>query len=244
MLTATARKLFCYAAIATAVTISGGGAHSQNASCAASTLATQPAPPNAPQWLQRHVELTHQVLSKYDIVMVGDSITQMWPSDILSATFAGKRVLDFGVASDRTQNVIWRLMHSDLGKANPSEVYLLVGTNNLSSANDCDIVAGIQRIIELVESAWPNAKVYVLGILPRKPSAPRYQPARIDRLNSLIRDVTQKVPATTFVDTSKVFQCPDGYDHCALFRDDGLHPSRPGYEVFSQFLKGIEPNGN
>ena len=76
-------------------------------------------------WFARHAQIL-EIQSAVDpeIVLVGDSITHYWGSlppqpqptpangpKAFASVFGARRVLNAGFGWDRTQNVLWRLMH-------------------------------------------------------------------------------------------------------------------------------------
>ena len=87
-------------------------------------------------WLERLAERRGQIAAakgEFDLVFVGDSITQGWEGggrevlDRLSKTY---RILDLGYNGDRTQHVIWRLQNGELDGYSAKLVMLMIGTNN------------------------------------------------------------------------------------------------------------------
>ena len=121
-------------------------------------ITTTPSLPSSAEALRRNDEIARTAASRFDVVLLGDSITQLWPADVLARTFPGRMVLNLGVGRDRVQNVLWRLEADDLSRVNPREVYILAGTNNLSVDKPCAIVAGLATVIQTERRLWPAAR--------------------------------------------------------------------------------------
>jgi hypothetical protein len=72
-------------------------------------LARTPAsPPAIHSWLRHAATIAAVPRSPVDIVLVGDSLVQQWPS----LAWRGRRVLNLGSNGDRTQHLLWRLRAS------------------------------------------------------------------------------------------------------------------------------------
>src|SRR6185295_4011448 len=82
-----------------------------------------------------------------------------------------------------------------LESVSPKRVVLLVGTNNLASDNQaCAIAAGIAAIVKTLATAWPDARLDVIGIPPRGDTFSSRNATRLEA-NRLIRDVAQRAGA-------------------------------------------------
>ncbi len=134
--------------------------------------------------------------------MIGDSITHMWGGEPKSnvvrgakaweATFGKTPVLNMGFGWDRTQNVLWRLENGEFEGLAPKWVVLCIGTNNLTGTKNArentpsEIVEGIFLICDKIQQRAPQAKLIVMGVLPRgeKPDNPFR--AKIKAINELL----------------------------------------------------------
>ena len=114
-----------------------------------------------------------------DVVFLGDSITQ---GGAWHELFPNRPVRNRGIGGDTTKGILNRLHQVTNGK--PSQVFLLIGTNDLSfGETDETIVDNITTILEQITDESPDTQVFVQSILPRRAS---YQ-ERIETLNIKIR---------------------------------------------------------
>lgn len=125
-----------------------------------------------------------------------------------------------GCGWDRIENVLWRIQHGELDGFQAQKVFLLIGTNNLETDTDENIVLGIKDITETIHSRQPQAEIIVIGILPRK-----NQEKRIEGLNKQIAKKLKPISYIRFADISTRLKQKNGLIQESLFRD-GLHPKK------------------
>ncbi len=105
-----------------------------------------------------------------------------------------------------------------------------MGTNNLDSNSDEEIVQGIQELVRAIKLRQPKAKLYVCGILPRS-----WKESRITEINRMLKFRLQP-DEITFIDMSATFSKADGSINSSLF-SDGCHPTEEGYTRMAEALK-------
>ncbi|MEM6687999.1 MAG: sulfatase/phosphatase domain-containing protein, partial [Planctomycetota bacterium] len=85
-------------------------------------------------WRERDKEMTRNAAKgEADLLFIGDSITQGWEGrgkSVWQKYYADRKALNLGIGGDRTENVIWRLTHGNLGKTKPKVAVVMIGTNN------------------------------------------------------------------------------------------------------------------
>ena len=197
-------------------------------------------------WYQRHAAvLAVRDQINPEIVLIGDSITHFWggePKSIcrgpksFAETFAGLRVLNLGFGWDRTQNVLWRLIHGGFAGLKPRWVVLHVGTNNTSGTGNArantpdEIAAGIKAICLKIQELSPDTRILLMAVFPReeKPEAARRKTiAEINRRICVLHDGKR----IFYADIGPKMLQPDG----TLSRDimnDFCHPTEKGYEIW------------
>ena len=121
------------------------------------------------------------------------------------------------------ENVLWRVYHGELDGYKAEEVVLMIGTNNIGINNDNEIVEGIRFLLSAIRQRQPEAKIKVIGILPR-----RNQEERVRNLNLRIRQIAETGWYTFKNPGTKLLQ-EDGKINESLF-SDGLHPNEEGYK--------------
>ena len=85
-----------------------------------------------------------------EILWVGDDLIQnLSNSRIWENSFCLMHSLNFGIAGDRIENVLWRLENGELDNLSPKVVILGVGQNNHGDTPEV-IAEGISAICSLV----------------------------------------------------------------------------------------------
>lgn len=129
------------------------------------------------RWNQYHEdmnELHKNGGGDFDIVLLGDSITDNWSwmAGNSMRSLGGKHggVINLGMGGDRTEHLLWRLENGCLDGYTTKFFSLLIGTNNAFQKTPCDkpeeIALGIKRILDLIAAKQPQAKVLLMPILP------------------------------------------------------------------------------
>ena len=198
-------------------------------------------------WAKRHEAVSKIVRERRPtLVFIGDSITQMFGGEPHDRPQPGKEVWEkyyskrnaanLGFGYDYTENVLWRIEHGELDGAAAKVVVLLIGTNNTGKNSAPDIAGAIRAICDLIRKKQPQAKILLLGILPRsaKPDASRAKIAEINRLISKYDGQN----GVTYLDVGGKFIGADGTISKELMYDY-LHPAAKGYEVLAE---AIEPS--
>ncbi len=191
-------------------------------------------------WMQRHEEVLK--LNKEqapDIVMIGNSITHFWGGtpvgndfgkDSWATLFAGKAVRNMGFGYDRIENVLWRIRHGELDGYQAKKIFMMIGTNNLQQNTNVEIISGIVQLVKEIRQRQPEAKVHIVGILPRT----KYE----DRIAELNHDLQMQLHSddVVYIDLTSVLTKEDGRIVPTLFRD-GLHPNAEGYQKIATALE-------
>jgi lysophospholipase L1-like esterase len=184
-----------------------------------------------PEWLAHHEKNLIEARSgPHDLVFVGDSITDNYhkfgpaPDQVFKPIwakyFAPHSALNLGVSGDSTQHVLWRLEHGEVDGLSPSNVVLLIGTNNTwhdSKASAGDVTSGVEAVVKELHTRLPEAKILVIGILPTTVStAKSSKDAEINRnLGVFYADSS----FARVLDLSPLFLNPDGTVDESLFYD-------------------------
>ncbi len=197
-----------------------------------------PRPWGTPAWLALHEQFVARARrGDVDVLFLGDSISAFFPD---AGAEAWEReivplgnVVDFGIEGDRTQFVLWRVLHGELDGTNARVVVLMVGTNNLAASPPDAVAGGIAAIVDAIRARLPNAVVILNAILPRgAPDDPvREKLAAVNARIAALADGTH----VRWLDAGPSFLEPDGTLVPGAMRD-GLHPAEPGYELWAAAL--------
>jgi beta-glucosidase len=129
-------------------------------------------------WYERMKEKAAQKASvrKFDIVMLGDSITHRWEQrgtglDVYRKLTGKYSVLNTATGGDRWEQVLWVCENGMLDGVDAKVVMLLAGANNHRfqdyDAKASRTVEGIASIIKVIKAKQPKAKIILSPILPR-----------------------------------------------------------------------------
>ena len=210
-------------------------------------------------WFARHERILREgPAMNPEIVFVGDSILHFWAgrksiggadaSACWKRSFGAFRTLNLGFGWDRIQNVLWRFEHGELEDLSPKVVVVLIGTNNTMTTPNArentpqEIVEGVDEILARLHSAFPEAKVVLLNILPRESSPTGPLRDKVEAARRALSEFTAEKMRTEAwlvgLDVGAGFLRPDGTIPRALM-GDGTHPSEKGYEIIARGLLPI-----
>ncbi len=186
-----------------------------------------------------------------DLVMLGDSIMHFWEErhqESWNSFTNGMQVLNAGYAGDRTQHVIWRILHGELDGFEAKTIVLMIGTNNNTDekTDPANVASGVRRIVELLRERQPKAKIILHPIFPRGVSADSERHAaprmRNEKTNQLLKAFADANSDVIWVDFNRRLLGPDGWVPRTIIGDE-IHPTDKGYEIWREelapFLKGV-----
>jgi lysophospholipase L1-like esterase len=176
-------------------------------------------------------------VSSARIVFLGDSITQSWQPNLFQNFYGHRGALNLGVGGDTTQSMLWRLDHGHWpARLQPQVIVLLIGTNNIGTGNRPeDVALGVGQVIARLQRLAPQARILLLGVLPRGITAADPMRAPITRLNQLIapcadgRRVLYTEPGPLMLDGQGTL-----FDWIAY---DWLHLTLTGYAILSTAIE-------
>ena len=195
--------------------------------------------PHSAGWWDQCVKRVEDAKGKpIDIMFIGDSLTQnfieapteKWKLvgiDVWNKHYANRNVLNFGVGSDGTQHVLWRLDHMDVAGFRPKVIVLEIGVNNMFSSTS-EIVAGTRAVLDKLRSMYPASKIILMAILP---NGRNWQ--RTKEVNAITK---------TFADNKSIFYLdlspymPLDRGHFTGVGNDAVHLTPEGYEIWASHL--------
>ncbi|SEO83793.1 Lysophospholipase L1 [Mucilaginibacter gossypiicola] len=191
-------------------------------------------------WRQRHADelaLIRQKAPKN--IIFANSIIHYWGGLPQSSIARGKDswdtylqplgVQNMGFGWDRIENVLWRIYHDELDGFKADHILLMIGTNNLQSNTDDEIIKGLRQLIAAVKIRQPQSGLIISGIMPR-----RNMEARIAVLNGSIEKLAQEM-GIKYINPGIVFLNEAGKIKEELF-GDGLHPNEAGYGLLAPLI--------
>jgi len=219
---------------------------SQSLSADAST----PVPQNRPRFFELHESfLARGKAGPIGVVFLGDSITYGWSKapQVWEHSFGSYQPANFGIGSEQTQHVLWRIEHGELDGIAPKLVVLLIGTNNSATNTAAEILAAQTKIVRRIRARLPQTKVLVLAIFPRGPRHPdKHGVMRDDGVTRMrvIDAVNAGLPAlddgrnVRVLNINSVFLGPDGRIPSDIMPDQ-LHPNEKGYRLWAEAMKPL-----
>jgi lysophospholipase L1-like esterase len=229
-------------------------AQAQPAAPAAATPAPVDAPVDASAAIPktgnaRFFELHEKFLARakagpIGVLFLGDSITEGWNKapHIWEHYYGKLEPANFGIGGDQTQHVIWRIENGELDGIHPKLVVFMLGTNNTAAHSAEQIAAADRKIIGLLRTRLPEAKVLVLAVFPRGPrknrdGTPDPWEKRMDVIKAVNADLAKLDDGKTirFLDINARFLGNDGTIPNIIMPDQ-LHPNAAGYQLWAEAM--------
>ena len=213
-------------------------------------------------WRHREAEINAVLadtakLKAVRVLFVGDSITELWlrgyngwaPRQTYGRKFweesfdrpgSNTYALNLGVAGDRSEHVLFRILPKDQGglgeldapQLDPDVIVLMIGINNARGASKLDAestFAGIRAVVEALHERKPRARIVLQSLLPV--AWPETDRIVVQPVNQRLRALATTLPTsgyTNYLDLYPAFVDSTGRQDRSLF-NDGLHPNEAGY---------------
>lgn len=126
--------------------------------------------PGGVRWFGREHQkcLARTKAADFDLCLLGDSITAMWPGNLFNKYFGGYRAANFGIGGDRCENVLWRLQQGELAGTKPKVIMLLIGTNNQGMNTAEEVAWGVGLVVKRLREVCPASKLLLVGVFPSR----------------------------------------------------------------------------
>ncbi len=175
-----------------------------------------------------------------DVVFIGDSDTDFWRDDGRGKAewdrdYAPLKAVNFGVQGAHTKSVLWRLRNGELDGFQAKVVVLSalgVADRVNHGADVATIVAGDADIVAEIRKRQPQARILLLGMIPRGETSG-------DPLRQFTTTVNTELArlgdnrSIYFLDMSERFLAPDGTLSPGM-RNAGL--SSAGYSTWADAM--------
>lgn len=178
---------------------------------------------------------------RYDVVFLGDSITNYWAT--LGGAAAWRRQLAplgavaFGVPEDLAQDLLWRVENGELA-GHPRVAVIEIGSNNLGAGDSvADTVAAIAGVADAVEAASPSTEILLLGVLPRGASPSDPLRAKIAAVNIQLAGLADGTHIR-YLDLGPAVTLPGGVIAPNFLPPYYIHPNARAYRALTA---AIEP---
>ncbi|MDR3692788.1 MAG: GDSL-type esterase/lipase family protein [Fimbriimonas sp.] len=184
---------------------------------------------------------------KYDLLMIGDSITHNFERDIYQPIwrqfYKPRNAMNLGYSGARTENILWNLQNGELTNQSPKVAVLMIGTNNADETNypthhtSEQIAGGVTAIVQLLRKDLPKTKILLLACFPFGEHPDANSRGQVLRRASEMFKSLGDDKYVYFLDIGHVFLKPDGSVN-KLLMPDYLHPSVTGALLWA---KAMEP---
>lgn len=171
--------------------------------------------------------------NKYDVIMLGDSITEGFKGALWEKYYVPLKAGNFGISGDQTGHVLWRLTEGkELDNQDPKLVVLLIGVNNLwgKKFTPEQIADATGTIVTTLRTKFPKVKVLILGVLPTANPADNEIRGRVKAINALTAKLADGKDIR-FLDFGDKMLESDGSISKEVM-PDLLHPGPKGYQIW------------
>jgi platelet-activating factor acetylhydrolase IB subunit beta/gamma len=201
-------------------------------------------------YLAMHESLVKKVQANKgpcDVLLVGDSITIQWESDLKknnnwAKQFPAYKGVNIGIGGDKTYNVLWRLDHGGADGLEPRCILLMIGNNNMFFTGETGIDAaaqGIKTCVDRLREQFPKIPLILVKILPcHAPGNKFYEDIKLTNAALDTLKLTSD-PLVQVLDIGNDFLNANGTIKAELFADDHIHPNKDGYAVYAAKLRPL-----
>lgn len=168
-----------------------------------------------------------------EIIFLGNSITD--GAEWFELFDGNPNVKNRGIGGDDTDGILERL--DEVVSSDPAKIFLLIGTNDISSGKTVDhVVKNHQLIIDLIREASPDTKLYIQSVLPVQESIHPSRPnSSLQEINRQLEEMCRK-QEITYIDLYSLLADDQGQLDMK-FSIDGLHLNAAGYLKWVEAVK-------
>lgn len=143
-------------------------------------------------------------------------------------TYTGKDALCFGISSTTSRD--WEVyLNSWLGKLNPKNIIMHIGTNNVYDDNDSEeeAIHALQRLFTLMHGKMPDTNIYYFGISQRNDNSDKV--GKVNNINAEMKSWCEQRSWITYLNTPEKLK--------TNMLKDGVHPKLEYYSIFTDELE-------
>lgn len=166
------------------------------------------------------------------LLFVGSSSIRGWD---LGESFPDLRTINRGFGGSQIADSI-RYADRIILPYRPRVVVVYAGDNDIGQGKKAETVfADYQTLTRTIHAGLPETRIVFVAI---KPSIKRWKLIEeIRKANALIREAAGKDARLEFVDVDTPMIGDDGQPRQELFKDDGLHMNKQGYQLWSKLVR-------
>lgn len=205
-----------------------------------------PAPGDIPGWMEKHkAHVARAAIGNIDLLFLGDSIMEGWAIGgkhghgargrrIFEACFQPVNGVNFGTRGDKTQQILYRIAHGELDGIRPKAIMLMVGSNNLPPNTPEETYSGIAACVAALREKQPEAKILLMGLLPRGTLAREPIRAQIIQVNERLAKL-EDGQHVFFMDLGPKLLTEEG-KFTEEMTDDGIHINPKAYQIWAEAI--------
>lgn len=165
-----------------------------------------------------------------DIVLVGNSLAEQFPVDLLKYC----KVKNRGISGNRSRHIVQRI--SDLARAHPKYIFLEFGINDIYAGISLDtLMENYKTTIREIEMQSPQTRIVVQSIFPTSKDFGQEMPAVVS-FNARLKDFCLN-KAIPFIDLFSSLVAGNQLDE--RYTADGLHLNIYGQKIWAQKIDSV-----
>lgn len=171
------------------------------------------------------------------VICLGSSHMQFWKS--VQEDLAPLTVHNYGIGGSRmTQAEEYFIDHLAIA-FKPRAVILYEGSNDINAGTKPEVVlASFQKLHRKLHAALPEARLYVLGVVP-SPGKRFEKFDELKQVNELLRAECATQTWMRFIDTTTPLLGADGKPKEELFKPGDIHMVPAGYAVWKSVIAPV-----
>lgn len=177
------------------------------------------------------------------MLFLGDSLVAGWRTtgaQVWEERYAHRGAVALGFAGESARGVLRRVARGEFDGFAPRLVVLLAGTNDLGGGASADAASrSVTACVAAVRSRFPDARILLLGLLPRGDGRRGGRVQRDVRAVNAALAALDDGAAVRFADLADAFTTPRGAVRPELFEPDKLHLSAAGYRVWADAMAPV-----
>lgn len=171
------------------------------------------------------------------VICIGSSHMQLWEE--VKGDLAPLTVHNYGIGGSRMTQAEEYFIDNLAIAFKPRAVILYEGSNDINAgAKPEAVLASFQKIHRKLHAGLPEARLYVLGIVP-SPGKRFDKFDELKQLNELLRTECATQPWMKFIDTTTPLLGADGKPKEELFKPGDIHMVPAGYAVWKSVIAPV-----
>ncbi len=181
-----------------------------------------------------HLDSTENY-SKDAILFMGSSSIRLWntiaqdmaPYPVIQRGFGGSNMADVAYY---TKRIVYPHQFRAVAIFVANDI-----TGGTADKTPEEVLSLFTYIHRTIRKKFPDKPIYFIAITPTNSRWKVWPQAQ--QANALIKDFCGKKTKTYFIDTASLYLGSDGKPRAELFRDDQLHQTEAGYQIWSKAIK-------